>query len=60
LVGVAINYQRFLGTVFRDLNSAHKVDPVTWDVLTVPIGSGPYTCSDMTGMRLRGAPGTPK
>lgn len=60
MVGVAIDYQGYVWTVSKDLNSAHKVDPGTWDVLTVPIGSGPYTYSDMTGMQLRGALGGPK
>lgn len=60
MVGVAIDWQGFVWTVSKDLNSAHKVDPSTWEVLNVPIGSGPYTYSDMTGMQLRGALGTPK
>ncbi len=60
MVGVAIDYEGYVWTVSEGGNAAHKVDPTTWDVKTVPIGQKPYTYSDMTGMQLRGVVGPPK
>ena len=52
MIGVAIDHEGYVWTVSQDLNSAHKVDPGDYSILDVPIGSGPYTYSDMTGMQL--------
>jgi hypothetical protein len=60
MVGVAIDYEGYVWTVSQGGNAAHKVHPATWDITTVPIGSGPYTYSDMTGMQLRGVVPPPK
>lgn len=60
MVGVAIDYEGYVWTVSQGGNAAHKVNPATWDVTTVPIGSKPYTYSDMTGMQLRGVVPPPK
>ncbi|PKN36185.1 MAG: hypothetical protein CVU63_17540, partial [Deltaproteobacteria bacterium HGW-Deltaproteobacteria-20] len=60
MVGVAIDYEGYVWTVSQGGNAAHKVHPATWAITTVPIGSGPYTYSDMTGMQLRGVVPPPK
>jgi hypothetical protein len=60
MVGVAIDHEGYVWTVSQGSNSAQKVHPESWDVTTVPIGSGPYTYSDMTGMQLRGVLPPPK
>jgi hypothetical protein len=54
MVGVAVDYDGAVWAVSVGGNAAHKIDPVTYAVETVPIGEGPYTYSDMTGMQLRG------
>jgi hypothetical protein len=60
MVGVAIDFEGNVWTVSQGGNAAHKVNPVTWDVVNVPIGSQPYTYSDMTGMQLRNVKPPPK
>jgi len=60
MVGVAIDYEGFVWTVSQGAGSAYKVDPNTWDVVSVKIGTKPYTYSDMTGMQLRGVKNPPK
>jgi sugar lactone lactonase YvrE len=53
VVGVAVDYEGYVWAVSQGGNSAHKIHPETHAVTNVPIGSGPYTYSDMTGMQLR-------
>jgi streptogramin lyase len=55
MVGVAVDFEGYVWTVSQGGNSAHKVDVSTdpWTVTDVPIGLGPYTYSDMTGMQLK-------
>ena len=53
VVGVAVDYEGYVWAVSQGGNSAHKVHPETHEVEDVPIGQGPYTYSDMTGMQLR-------
>jgi len=53
MVGVAVDYEGFIWAVSQGGNAAFKVDPQSYDILEVPIGMGPYTYSDMTGMQLR-------
>ena len=53
VVGVAVDYEGYVWAVSQGGNSAHKVHPETHAVTNVPIGQGPYTYSDMTGMQLR-------
>jgi hypothetical protein len=49
-VGVALDLEGFLWVVNQSGNSAHKVDTTTNTIVgTYPVGSGPYTYSDMTG-----------
>ncbi len=60
MVGVAIDWEGYVWTVSEGGNAAHKVHPQTWAVTTVPIGMGPYTYSDMTGMQLWGVVGPPR
>ncbi|RLB65645.1 MAG: hypothetical protein DRI90_01425 [Deltaproteobacteria bacterium] len=60
MVGVAIDYEGYVWTVSEAANSAYKVHPTTWNVTAVPIGSGPYTYSDMTGMQLKGVIDPPR
>ena len=52
MIGVAIDYEGYVWTVSEDISSAHKIDPVDYTITDVPIGLGPYTYSDMTGMQL--------
>lgn len=52
-VGVAIDYDGFVWVVNQGGSSATKMDPKTMTSLgTVPVGSSPYTYSDMTGYTL--------
>ena len=60
MVGVAIDYEGNVWTVSQGGNTAVKVDPQTWALVSVPIGAKPYTYSDMTGMQLRGVLPPPK
>jgi len=60
MVGVAIDHEGYVWTVSQSGNAAYKVDPGTWEVITVPIGSKPYTYSDMTGMQLLNVAPPPK
>jgi hypothetical protein len=53
MVGVAVDYEGYIWTVSQGGHTAHKVNPLTWEVVDVPIGIKPYTYSDMTGMQLR-------
>ncbi len=53
MVGVAVDFDGNVWTVSQGANAAYKVDPNTYQIQTVPIGQGPYTYSDMTGMQLR-------
>lgn len=51
--GVAIDYDGFLWAVNQCTNSVTKINPDTGQVLgTFPVGSSPYTYSDMTGYSL--------
>jgi streptogramin lyase len=53
-VGAAIDSDGNLWTVNQCGNSATKIDGDTHNVLgTYPVGSGPYTYSDMTGYALK-------
>jgi hypothetical protein len=60
MVGVAVDYEGYVWTVSEGANAAHRVDPTSWAITTVPIGLQPYTYSDMTGMQLWGAVGPPR
>jgi hypothetical protein len=53
MIGVAVDFQGYVWTVSTDGNSTYKFDPITETHITVPIGMGPYTYSDMTGAQLR-------
>ena len=53
-VGVAVDSDGHLWTVNQCDNSATKVDGESHNVIgTYPVGSGPYTYSDMTGYALK-------
>jgi streptogramin lyase len=52
-IGVAVDFEGYVWVVSYCLDRAYKVDPVTFDRVEVPIGDGPYTYSDMTGMQLK-------
>jgi len=52
VVGVAIDFEGNVWAVSLGGNAALKIDPLTYDVESFPIGSGPYTYSDMTGYQL--------
>jgi streptogramin lyase len=52
-VGVAIDYDGFVWVVNQGGSNATKMDPKTMTSIgTVPVGSSPYTYSDMTGYTL--------
>jgi len=52
-VGIAVDPKGFVWAVNQSSSSATKIDPVTMQtVLEHPVGSGPYTYSDMTGYAL--------
>jgi streptogramin lyase len=49
-VGVAVDSQGYVWAVNQSSSSASKIDPATMQViLEHPVGSSPYTYSDMTG-----------
>jgi DNA-binding beta-propeller fold protein YncE len=51
-IGVAIDFEGYVWAVSQGANAAYKIDPETETAVTVPIGTGPYTYSDMTGVQL--------
>jgi DNA-binding beta-propeller fold protein YncE len=51
-IGVAIDFEGYVWVVSQGGNEAYKIDPQTETFVTVPIGAGPYTYSDMTGVQL--------
>ncbi|MCP4614590.1 MAG: hypothetical protein GY845_38405 [Planctomycetes bacterium] len=53
LVGVAVDFKGYVWAVSQGGNMAYKIDPKTYKNTRVPIGQGPYTYSDMTGMQLK-------
>jgi hypothetical protein len=53
MVGVAVDHEGYVWTVSQGGNTAYKVDPDSYAIVDVPIGQGPYTYSDMTGMQLK-------
>ncbi len=52
-IGVAIDFEGYVWAVSQGANAAYKIDPQTETFVTVPIGAGPYTYSDMTGIQLQ-------
>lgn len=60
MIGVAIDFEGFVWTVSQDAGATYKIDPVSWQVTPVQIGSQPYTYSDMTGIQLKGVIDPPK
>lgn len=54
MIGIAVDFEGFVWGVSQGGNETYKVDPKTHTLVAkVPIGVGPYTYSDMTGMQLR-------
>lgn len=53
IVGVAVDYYGKVWAVSQENDAALRLDPSTLDVDRFPVGSGPYTYSDMTGHQLR-------
>ncbi|MBI5489678.1 MAG: hypothetical protein HY905_20260 [Deltaproteobacteria bacterium] len=53
VVGVAIDFQQNVWAVAQSSSHAAKINPTTYEVETFPVGSQPYTYSDMTGFQLR-------
>jgi streptogramin lyase len=51
--GVAVDYEGYVWAVSQGANAAYKFDPDAETFVTVGIGRGPYTYSDMTGVQLR-------
>ncbi|MFH1435613.1 MAG: hypothetical protein ABIJ56_07835 [Pseudomonadota bacterium] len=52
VVGVAVDFFGYIWAVSQGGNAALKIDPDTYTVESFPVGSGPYTYSDMTGFQL--------
>jgi streptogramin lyase len=52
VVGVAVDFFGYIWAISQGGNEALKIDPVTYEVQECPVGSGPYTYSDMTGFQL--------
>ncbi|HUT77751.1 MAG TPA: hypothetical protein VM285_08705, partial [Polyangia bacterium] len=53
MIGVAIDFEGNVWTVAQISNSAYKFDPDAETYQAVPIGTNPYTYSDMTGAQLK-------
>jgi len=53
MIGVAVDFEGYVWAVSQGGNAAYKFDPDAGTFVTVRIGSGPYTYSDMTGVQLR-------
>ena len=53
-LGMAVDSAGFIWAVNQNTSSASKLDPNTYEVvLEHPVGSSPYTYSDMTGYALK-------
>ena len=52
VVGVAVDFFGYIWAISQGGNAALKIDPDTYTVESFPVGSGPYTYSDMTGFQL--------
>jgi len=51
--GVALDYDGFLWAINQCTNNVTKINPKTGDIIgAYPVGSAPYTYSDMTGYSL--------
>ena len=53
MIGVAVDYLGYVWTVDGTTNATYKFDPNDETFAKVPIGEGPYTYSDMTGVQLK-------
>ncbi|MBN1771957.1 MAG: hypothetical protein JXB32_11880 [Deltaproteobacteria bacterium] len=53
VIGVAVDFQHQIWAVSQGGNMAVRINPETYAYEQFPIGSGPYTYSDMTGYQLR-------
>jgi streptogramin lyase len=53
MIGVAVDFEGYVWAVSQGGNAAYKFDPDAETFVTVGIGAGPYTYSDMTGVQLR-------
>jgi len=48
-----VDFEGYVWAVSQGGDEAYRVDPITYESITVPIGLSPYTYSDMTGVQLR-------
>ncbi len=53
MIGVAVDFEGYVWAVSQGGNAAYKFNPDDDTFVTVGIGRGPYTYSDMTGVQLR-------
>ena len=51
-VGVAVDFEGYVWIVAQNDNAIYKFDPLAETFVRVPVGKGPYTYSDMTGVQL--------
>ncbi|MFH2004996.1 MAG: hypothetical protein ABI333_00285 [bacterium] len=52
-IGVAVDYEGYVWVVSQGASQVYKFDPDTETYVTISVGMGPYTYSDMTGVQLR-------
>lgn len=52
-IGVAVDYEGYVWVVAQGSSQVFKFDPDTETYITMAVGMGPYTYSDMTGVQLR-------
>jgi sugar lactone lactonase YvrE len=52
-IGVGIDFEGYVWLVSRGNDEVYKFDPDAETYTTIPVGTGPYTYSDMTGTQLR-------
>jgi DNA-binding beta-propeller fold protein YncE len=55
LYGISIDFEGNVWAVSRAEDLAYKLDPLTEEVISVPVGVGPEPYSDMTGVQYREA-----
>ncbi len=50
-VGIAVDSMGFIWAINQGSSNAARLDPITEEVETFPVGQGPYTYSDFTGFQ---------
>ena len=50
---MAVDFEGYVWVISQGSSQVYKFDPDTETYITINVGSGPYTYSDMTGVQLR-------